>query len=67
MQKLNCRDTKGTPKVVRKQWRKAAFRTTNLTTYESEIVEARWVFRLIHVRLISIRAPSSQYQLENPS
>ena len=67
MQKLNCRDTKGTPKVVRKQWRKAGFRMTNLTTYESEIVEARWVFKLILVRLISIREPSSQYQLESPS
>ena len=41
MQKLNCRDTKGTPKLVRKQWRKAAFRTANLTTYASESVEAR--------------------------
>ena len=47
MQKLNCRDTKGTPKVVRKQWRKAAFRTTNLTTFESKIVETRRVFQWI--------------------
>ena len=45
MQKLNCRDIKGTPKVVRKQWRKAAFRTTNLTTFESKIVETRRVFK----------------------
>ena len=67
MQKLNCRDAKGTPKLARKQWRKAAFRTANLTTYESESVEARRVFKLILDRLISTRAPSSQYQLENPS
>ena len=67
MQKLNCRDTKGTPKVVQKQWRKAAFRMTNLTTHESESVEARRVFKLILVTLISIRVASGQYQLESPS
>ena len=44
MQKKNRRDKKGTPKVVRKQWQKAAFRMTPLTTFESEMVETRWVF-----------------------
>lgn len=54
MQKLNCRGTKGTPKVARKQWRKAAFRTTNLTTFESKIDETRRVFKMIPDSLLLI-------------